>query len=47
MTEFTSSLTRDTGRTKFIIDEFGVGMVVTVTIAAIIICRTPAPAGIR
>jgi len=36
-------LTRDTGRTKYIIDEFGLGMVITITIAAIIICRMPAP----
>ena len=32
-------LTRDTGPTKYIIDEFGVGLVVTVTIVAIIVCR--------
>lgn len=37
-------LTRDTGRTNYIIDEFGLGMVITITIAAIIICRTPASA---
>jgi len=32
-------LTKDTGPTKFIIDEFGVGLVVTVTIGAIIAWR--------
>ena len=37
-------LTRDTGLTKFVIDEFGVGMLITITIAAIIICRTSASA---
>ena len=37
-------LTRDIGRTKYIIDEFGLGMVITITIAAIIICRMPTPA---
>ena len=37
-------LTRDTGRTKFIIDEFGFGMVITITIAALLICGRPVPA---
>jgi membrane protease YdiL (CAAX protease family) len=32
-------LTRDTGLTKYIIDEFGIGLVVTSSIAAIIVCR--------
>lgn len=32
-------LTRDTGPTKYIIDEFGVGLVITITMAAIIVCR--------
>jgi membrane protease YdiL (CAAX protease family) len=32
-------LTRDTGPTKYIIDEFGIGLVVTITIAAIVVCR--------
>ena len=32
-------LTRDTGLTKYIIDEFGIGLVVTTTIAAIIVWR--------
>ncbi|HEY4281591.1 MAG TPA: type II CAAX endopeptidase family protein [Chthoniobacterales bacterium] len=32
-------LTRDTGPTKFIIDEFGIGLVVTLTIAALIAWR--------
>jgi CAAX protease family protein len=31
-------LTRDTGPIKYIIDEFGIGLVVTVTIAAIVLC---------
>jgi membrane protease YdiL (CAAX protease family) len=31
-------LTRDTGPTKYIVDEFGIGLVVTVSIAAIVIC---------
>jgi uncharacterized protein len=34
-------LTRDTGPTKYIVDEFGIGLVVTITIAAIIVCRRP------
>jgi uncharacterized protein len=34
-------LTRDTGPTKYIIDEFGIGLVVTITIAAIVVCRRP------
>jgi len=33
-------LTRDTGPTKYIIDEFGVGLVVTVTIAAVLAWRS-------
>lgn len=33
-------LTRDTGPTKYIIDEFGIGLVVTITIAAILVCRS-------
>lgn len=33
-------LTRDTGPTKYIIDEFGIGLVVTVTIAAILAWRS-------
>jgi len=32
-------LTRDTGPTKYIIDEFGMGLVVTVTIAALVVWR--------
>lgn len=32
-------LTQDTGPTKYIIDEFGIGLVVTITITAIIVCR--------
>ena len=32
-------LTRDTGRTNYIIDEFGVGLVLTVGIAAVLISR--------
>jgi membrane protease YdiL (CAAX protease family) len=32
-------LTRDTGPTKYIIDEFGIGLVVTVGIAAVICWR--------
>jgi uncharacterized protein len=32
-------LTQDTGRTNFIIDEFGIGLVITATIAAIIVWR--------
>ena len=35
-------LTRDTGPTKYIIDEFGVGLVITVTVAAIVVCRRKA-----
>ena len=40
-------LTRETGPTKYIIDEFGIGLVVTTVIAAIVVCRSarsPAPA---
>jgi len=37
-------LTRDTGHTRFIIDEFGFGMVITIAIAAFIVCRRPRPA---
>lgn len=33
-------LTRDTGPTKYIIDEFGIGLVITVTIGAIVVWRT-------
>jgi membrane protease YdiL (CAAX protease family) len=33
-------LTRDTGRTNYIIDEFGVGLVVTVGIAALFCWRS-------
>ena len=33
-------LTRDTGPTKYIIDEFGIGLVITVTIAAILAWRS-------
>jgi membrane protease YdiL (CAAX protease family) len=33
-------LTRDTGPTKYIIDEFGIGLVVTIGIAAILIWRS-------
>src|SRR5438552_8094651 len=33
-------LTRDTGPTKYIIDEFGIGLVITITIAAIIAWRS-------
>jgi membrane protease YdiL (CAAX protease family) len=32
-------LTRDTGPTKYIIDEFGIGLVITITIGAIIVWR--------
>jgi membrane protease YdiL (CAAX protease family) len=32
-------LTRDTGPTKFIIDEFGVGLVITISIGALIVWR--------
>ena len=32
-------MTRDTGPTKYIIDEFGIGLVVTITIGAIIVWR--------
>ncbi|HVF71006.1 MAG TPA: type II CAAX endopeptidase family protein [Chthoniobacterales bacterium] len=32
-------LTRETGPTKYIIDEFGIGLVITVTVAAVIFCR--------
>lgn len=35
-------LTRDTGPTKYIIDEFGMGLVVTTTIAAIVLWRSSA-----
>ncbi|PYJ10880.1 MAG: CPBP family intramembrane metalloprotease domain-containing protein [Verrucomicrobia bacterium] len=34
-------LTRQTGPTKYIIDEFGIGLVITVTIAAIVVWRHP------
>ena len=34
-------LTRDTGPTKYIIDEFGVGLVVTVAIGAVVAWRLP------
>jgi membrane protease YdiL (CAAX protease family) len=30
-------LTRDTGPTKYIIDEFGIGLVITITVGAIIV----------
>jgi membrane protease YdiL (CAAX protease family) len=45
-------LTKDTGRTKFIIDEFGIGLVITVTIGAIIAWRSatrinPCRAGVQ
>ncbi len=33
-------LTRDTGPTKYIIDEFGIGLVVTITIAAVLAWRS-------
>jgi hypothetical protein len=39
-----TELTRDTGLTKYIIDEFGIGMVITITIAAILLCRRRSPA---
>jgi len=32
-------LTRDTGPTKYIIDEFGIGLVITITIGAIMVSR--------
>ena len=35
-------LTRDTGPTKYIIDEFGIGLVITVTIAAVVAWRSVA-----
>jgi len=37
-------LTKDTGRTNYIIDEFGIGLVITVTIAAIVVWRNRGPA---
>jgi CAAX amino terminal protease family. len=37
-------LTRDTGWTKYIIDEFGAGMVITIAIAALLLCRDRLPA---
>jgi membrane protease YdiL (CAAX protease family) len=40
-------LTRDTGRTNYIIDEFGIGLVVTVGIAAILAWRSFAKKGKR
>jgi membrane protease YdiL (CAAX protease family) len=33
-------LTRDTGPTKYIIDEFGIGLVITITIAAVLAWRS-------
>jgi membrane protease YdiL (CAAX protease family) len=33
-------LTRDTGSTKYIIDEFGIGLVITITIAAVLAWRS-------
>jgi len=33
-------LTRDTGPTKYIIDEFGIGLVITITIGALISWRS-------
>jgi membrane protease YdiL (CAAX protease family) len=33
-------LTRDTGPTNYIIDEFGIGLVITIGIGAVIACRT-------
>jgi membrane protease YdiL (CAAX protease family) len=35
-------LTRDTGPTKYIIDEFGIGLVITITIGAIVVWRKQA-----
>jgi uncharacterized protein len=35
-------LTRDTGRTNYIIDEFGIGLVITVGVAALIVWRNAA-----
>ena len=35
-------LTKGTSVTKYIIDEFGVGLVITITVAAIIVCRRKA-----
>jgi CAAX protease family protein len=32
-------LTRDTGPTKYIIDEFGIGLVITITVAALLVWR--------
>jgi membrane protease YdiL (CAAX protease family) len=37
-------LTKDNGRTNYIIDEFGLGLVITVTIAAIVVWRNRGPA---
>jgi uncharacterized protein len=34
-------LTRDTGRTNYFIDEFGIGLVITIGIAALLIARPP------
>jgi membrane protease YdiL (CAAX protease family) len=36
-------LTKNTGSTNYIIDEFGIGLVVTVTITAIVVCRKSRP----
>jgi membrane protease YdiL (CAAX protease family) len=33
-------LTRDTGPTKYVIDEFGIGLVVTIGIGAIVVWRS-------
>jgi membrane protease YdiL (CAAX protease family) len=36
-------LTKEMGQTKYIIDEFGIGLVITVTIAAVVVWRKRAP----
>jgi membrane protease YdiL (CAAX protease family) len=38
-------LTKDTGLTKYIIDEFGIGLVITVTIGAVIVWRCASRGG--
>jgi membrane protease YdiL (CAAX protease family) len=40
-------LTKDTGPTKFIIDEFGIGLAVTATITAIVVCKMVPPANFK
>jgi membrane protease YdiL (CAAX protease family) len=38
-------LTKDTGLTKYIVDEFGIGLVITVTIGAVIVWRCASRGG--